>query len=145
MNHSISSWLADLTAKYSTFQFAAYVSSILIILGIYYSIPETSRGKILPGTPIVGLKSIFEPAWFTKLRLTFQGWSMSHEGWVKVSRERQVLDTGKMLIEVERSSEIPSLRLYAQNQTLRSFQIDMSTSYIIFQENALLPLKLLLR
>jgi hypothetical protein len=36
------------------FHFAAYLLVALVILVIYYSIPDTSRGKILPGAPVVG-------------------------------------------------------------------------------------------
>ncbi|KAL2816441.1 cytochrome P450 [Aspergillus cavernicola] len=70
----------------SPFYYATSLWVAFAILTIYYSIPDTSRGKILPGAPVVGRKSILEPAWFTKLRFTVQGWEIAHRGWSKKFR-----------------------------------------------------------
>jgi hypothetical protein len=70
---------------WDSFKSTAYIWISLASLVIYYSIPNTGGGKVLPGAPVVGAKSIFEPAWLTKLRFTSQGWQISHEGWLKVS------------------------------------------------------------
>lgn len=63
---------------------ASYVAAALAVIVIYSSLPDTSRGTIVPGAPVVGRGWSFEPSWLTKLRFTVQGWKISHEGWMKV-------------------------------------------------------------
>ena len=64
--------------------YPVYVVGALAVLGLSFILPDSSRGKVLSGAPVVGRRWFFEPAWFTKLRFTVQGWEISHEGWLKV-------------------------------------------------------------
>lgn len=47
-----------------------------------------TRGKALPGAPIVGPRSWLEPVFITKCRFAMSGWSIVYEGYTKVGRLR---------------------------------------------------------
>jgi len=64
--------------------YAACFGALIFLYALSIVIPDTSRGNKLPGVPIVGSMSVFEPAWFTKLRFTLQGWDISYRGWKQV-------------------------------------------------------------
>ncbi|POS78831.1 ent-kaurene oxidase [Diaporthe helianthi] len=45
---------------------------------------NSTKYTIIPGTPIVGRKWKYEPAWLTRYRFVTNGWDITKEGWEKV-------------------------------------------------------------
>ncbi|KAI5921045.1 cytochrome P450 [Camillea tinctor] len=55
---------------------------IIVVFVAFGDLPSIgSRYRKLPGAPIVGAKSVFEPNWLTRYRFTISGWSVIQDGW----------------------------------------------------------------
>ena len=66
---------------------STYICVILALVVLSF-IPffGDKRGKALPGVPIVGPQSWFEPLFITQCRFAMSGWSIVYEGYTKVHR-----------------------------------------------------------
>ncbi|KAI0834419.1 cytochrome P450 [Hypoxylon sp. FL0890] len=61
------------------------IAGLVIVIISCGDIPSIrSRYRKLPGAPIVGAKSRFEPAWLTRYRFTLSGWAIVNDGWKNV-------------------------------------------------------------
>lgn len=66
---------------------STYVCFILTLVALsFIKFFGATRGKALPGVPIVGSKWWFEPVFITKCRFATSGWSIVYEGYTKVRR-----------------------------------------------------------
>ena len=66
---------------------SSYIGVILTLVALSsIKFFGTTRGKALPGVPIVGSQSRFEPTFITKCRFAMSGWSIVYEGYTKVGR-----------------------------------------------------------
>lgn len=66
---------------------STYVCVILALVALsFIKFFGATRGKALPGVPIVGSKWWFEPVFITKCRFAKSGWSIVYEGYTKVRR-----------------------------------------------------------
>ena len=64
---------------------STYICVILSLVAFsFIKFFGATRGKALPGVPIVGSQSWFEPVFITKCRFAMSGWSIVYEGYTKV-------------------------------------------------------------
>lgn len=66
---------------------STYICVILALVVLsFIRLSGDKRGKALPGVPIVGPQSWFEPLFITQCRFALSGWSIVYEGYTKVRR-----------------------------------------------------------
>ena len=67
----------------------AHLCLILTLVALsYIKFFGATRGKALPGAPVVGPRSWLEPMFVTKYRFAISGWSIVYEGYTKAGSLR---------------------------------------------------------